>query len=176
METTAPEPRPTVGLAIVNGLITAFFLAAGVFLVLRGWPAVIEGFGMRDWREGAGWVVEARMPEIVRERTDYKSKAFYTLELVYDYEAAGRTYRGERTGLFPDTAQWQPAKAFVRSHPTGTALRVWHDPRNPARSILDPSIGAGTWFMAIAGLPLMVGGGVGLVGVARTARLVLRKP
>ena len=41
---------------------------------------------------------------------------------------------------------------------------------NPARSLLDRSIGGGTWAMAIGGVPLLGLGLVMLIGFARGVR------
>jgi hypothetical protein len=53
MDTAAPG-KPPFFVVAVTGLIPLAFLAAGAFLSIRGWPAVIEGLGMRDWPEAPG--------------------------------------------------------------------------------------------------------------------------
>ena len=62
------------------------------------------------------------------------------------------------------------AREFVAAHPPGTAVRVFHDPANPTRSLLDRSIGSGTWAMAIGGLPSLALGVVMLIGFSRAVR------
>ena len=170
METPAGNPRPSLVLMVIVGLIPLAFAAFGAFLLIAAWPKVIEGWTASAWPEAAGRVVEARMPKVERESTGPGSKTWYELQLSYDFEAGGRTHRGDRTGLWPESRQLVDAREFVAAHPPGTAVRVFHDPANPTRSLLDRSIGGGTWAMAIGGLPSLALGVVMLIGFSRAVR------
>ena len=101
MEMPAGNPRPSLVLMVIVGLIPLAFAAFGAFLLIAAWPKVIEGWTASAWPEAAGRVVEARMPKVERESTGPGSKTWYELQLSYDFEAGGRTHRGDRTGLWP---------------------------------------------------------------------------
>jgi hypothetical protein len=67
----------------------------------------------------------------VRERPGRHGPQRYSV-IQYDYEVAGVTHRSSRVTLDDDTTP-----TWAQRFPTGAAVTVWHDPRNPAEATLE---------------------------------------
>lgn len=159
------RPRPV--LVLLTALIPLAVTAGGTFLVMHAGPRVIEGLSARSWPTVPGRVVDARVEEVDLGGRGPGTKRWFEVRVTYVFDVAGRSHRGDRVGFWPERRLSPQAREFAASYPPGHPVRVYYDPSNPARSVLDRSIGAGTWAMAGAGVLLLVLGLVMLIGFAR---------
>lgn len=169
-------PRPGPVQLIVIGLFPLVFLAVGTFLLLHAGPRLIESLAARSWPQADGRVVGAELvgAERVEAGQDGGQRAerdrSYDVRIRYSFEAAGRSWQGERDGIWRDPRPLQPARERLAAFPEGSAVRVWYHPEDPRRSLLDPRVGGGTWTMVVVSVPLMALGVVMSVGFVRGVR------
>lgn len=126
------------------------------------------------WPTASGVVVSSRVkPDSTRIRGGGYNRR-YDADVRYAYEVAGRRYESSTFVFgtprsFPDSGA---ALAEVGAYPPGRTVRVYHDPRDPARSCLAPGVvpaGFGLLLgtsgaFALGGLALLV---VGIRGARR---------
>ncbi len=152
------------------GLVPVVLLAGGIFLLLHAGPRLIESLAARSWPQADGRVIGADLVEAGVDGSGSGRKGWYDVRIRYSFEAGGRTWQGERDGIWRDLRQLLPARERLAAFPEGAAVRVWYHPADPRRSLLDPMVGGGTWTMVVASVPLMTLGLVMSVGFVRGVR------
>ena len=162
-----PSERPGLVLVLVTALIPLAITAGGAWLLMHAGPRVIESLSARSWPEAPGRVVDALVEEVDQGGHGPGTKRWFEVHITYAFEAAGQTHRGDRVGLWRELRLGPQAKDVAASYPPGHPVPVYYDPLNPARSLLDRSIGGGPWAMVCAGVLLLALGVVMLVGFAR---------
>lgn len=143
-------------------MFLAFLIGGGGFLLSLAAPRLIESWSARSWTQVQGQVTDVRVEEIQR---DTGSKRWYEVTVAYTFEANGRVHRGDRLGLWPVRLQRDPARELARSFPVTDPVTVYYDPSDPARSLLDRSVGGGTWLIAGIGVLVLA---LGLILVVNT--------
>ncbi|MBY0437935.1 MAG: DUF3592 domain-containing protein [Burkholderiales bacterium] len=164
------RPRPGLAQLLLIGMVPLAFLAAGTFLLLHAGPRLIESLAARAWPQADGRVTGAELVEVDEGGGSPGRKGWYDVRIRYAFEADGRTWHGERDGIWRDLRQLAPARERLAAFPEGTAVRVWYHPADPRRSLLDPMVGGGTWTMVAGSVPLMALGLVMSVGFVRGVR------
>ena len=170
MQSPPVSRRPGLIAVLVTALIPLAFTVAGAFLLIHAWPPLIEGLSAQSWPDTSGRVIETRVVEVHLESQGPGTKRWFEVRVTYTFDAAGRTHRGDRTGLWPERRLGQQARALAAGYPPGQPVSVYYNPSDPARSMLDRSIGGGTWAMAIAGVPLFALGVAMCIGFVRGVR------
>ncbi len=158
-------------MALLTLAIPLMFAGGGAWLLAAAGPRVVEGVRARSWPPAAGRIVEARiepMPGAAEHGSN--RKAWFGVPVVYEYSVNGRTFRNDRYALATAYHQSYDARRIAEGWRPGLAVTVYHDPGDPARSLIDRRIGGGTWAMVGLGLPLAALGGLMLVGFARGVR------
>ena len=82
----------------------------------------------------------------------------YRPVLLYEYEVAGKRFRGSRIAQSPGLNRGVPefAEKVVDRYPVGSAVAVRYNPRRPDESVLEPRV-PGSWiFGAAIGVALLV--------------------
>jgi len=82
----------------------------------------------------------------------------YRPVLVYEYEAAGKRFRGSRIAQSPGLNRGVPefAQKVVDRYAVGSAVTVRYNPIRPDESVLEPRV-PGSWiFGAAVGVALLV--------------------
>ena len=114
-------------------LIAAIFAAVG-----------FGGVGYNVWKthqalgyvEGSGSVVSAKV-ETHRSTHKGRTRTSYSPCVAYRYVVDGRTYGGNRYGFGSwSDGDWRVAQKTVDEYPSGKAVSVWYDPKNPSSSYL----------------------------------------
>lgn len=107
----------------VGGGLSIFLLVIPVarLAVAVTWieiPAVVVDSTVRSWATDDG--------------TSYRA------DVLYEYAAAGRTWRSNRRSFFPlGSSDYSDQKATADRYPAGAAISCFVDPDDPSRSILD---------------------------------------
>ena len=82
----------------------------------------------------------------------------YRPVLLYEYEVAGKRFRGSRIAQSPGLNRGVPefAQKVVERYPGGSAVAVRYNPKRPDESVLEPRV-PGSWiFGAAIGVALLV--------------------
>ena len=78
----------------------------------------------------------------------------------YTYVIDGAPYRGDRVSIGPDLDSWAAGERRERVFREGAQIRVYYDPANPHRSVLEPGVNlrmvAYHAFFAIVGMGVAV--------------------
>ncbi len=107
----------------VGGVLTVILLVVPVFRLVSAhdWlatPAVVVASTVRSWSTDDG--------------TSYRA------DVLYQYDAGGRTWRSNRRGFFPlSSSGAESSRATVGRFPEGAAITCWVDPDDAGRSVLD---------------------------------------
>jgi hypothetical protein len=82
----------------------------------------------------------------------------YRPVLLYEYEVAGKRFRGTRIAQSPGLDRGVPefAQKVIDHYPGGSSVAVRYNPRRPDESVLEPRV-PGSWiFGAAVGVALLV--------------------
>src|SRR5579863_564501 len=96
----------------------------------------VQQYQSRDYVSTAGTVT---LSEVV-QKTGSKGHVSYTPHIAYRYELGGSHYFSERVRFGNVPSDSGSASAMVAAHGVGTAVTVYYDPKNPAKSLLLPGI------------------------------------
>ena len=148
-------------------LFCLVLLVAGIGLLpLLGRP-VLDALLARSWREVPCTILHSS----VRSHTGDDSTT-YNVEVFYEYEVDGRTYRSSRYRFLGGSSSGYEAKAArVAELPAGRRTVCYVDPKNPARAVLDRSLGAWALLSLIPLTLLAVGVGATMSAVRRGFRV-----
>jgi len=128
----------------------------GVLILAIAVAALREAASMRRWPVAKGRVLSSRVEEC-RDTVSSGTHAaatrltLYRPVVVYEYEADGRRFRGDRIAQSPgmDRGVSELADAVVRRYASGSAVDVRYNPARPAESVLEPRV-PGSWKFAVA--------------------------
>ncbi|MEX2188648.1 MAG: DUF3592 domain-containing protein, partial [Pirellulales bacterium] len=121
---------------VAFALFAVVSLAVGIGMFTVRHYALSETEAARDWVETPCVVEESKFA-----RSDNRNAADGrpTLDLVYRYEFAGQTYRGDRLdlliGSMGDDEAWE--RRLFERFPPGARTVCYVDPNDPANSVLD---------------------------------------
>ena len=147
--------RPGVLALVIGG----FGLAVLAIVV----SSLREAAAMKRWPVAEGQVLSAKVEEY---RTSVSRGAggardrmtLYRPVLLYEYEVAGKRFRGSRIAQSPGLDRGVPefAQKVVDRYAVGSAVAVRYNPRRPDESVLEPRV-PGSWiFGAAVGVALLV--------------------
>ena len=147
--------RPGVVALVIGG----FGLAVLAIVV----SSLREAAAMKRWPVAEGRVLSAKV-EKYRESVSRGTggprdrMTLYRPVLLYEYEVAGKRFRGSRIAQSPGLDRGVPefAQKVVDRYPGGSAVAVRYNPRRPDESVLEPRV-PGSWiFGAAIGVALLV--------------------
>lgn len=152
---------------LIFGMILATALGGGGYLLVRNVPMIIEGWESRSWPAAMGTVRQSAAvskPIITSSRRG--AVGTHVVMLRYEFAVGGQVFSGTRqslddVGIIKSEEQ---AESEARSMPTGSSIRVFYNPDDPARSLLTPGVPiSGLIGSAIA--LVLIAGGVALIAV-----------
>ncbi|HVO22764.1 MAG TPA: DUF3592 domain-containing protein [Candidatus Margulisiibacteriota bacterium] len=134
--------------------------------VVRGAAAIgpgvaLFGYALRnlakDWASRAWPSVEGRI-DVVRGVHGYRG--IRSLQLTYEYSVHGRQYVGTRYsfGWPVGLAGGTNVDRFIKQHPRGSTVRVYHNPNEPAEALIMPGRSLGHLFGFAISLAFVAGG------------------
>src|SRR5437870_13919265 len=146
--------RPGVVALVIGG----FGLAVLAIVV----SSLREAAAMKRWPVAEGRVLSAKV-EKYRESVSRGTggprdrMTLYRPVLLYEYEVAGRRFRGSRIAQSPGLDRGVPEFAeVVERYRSGSAVAVRYNPRRPDESVLEPRV-PGSWiFGAAIGVALLL--------------------
>ena len=112
------------------------FVFAGLCLLVYGLAQTYTGWRSTGWSAASGYVVSSEVVGSGKGRRP---------EIKYEYTVNGRGHTGDRILIGPDPmggGMGIPSPGeLIRRYPEGKAVRVFYDPDDPIRSVLEPGIG-----------------------------------
>lgn len=122
-----------------------------------------EAAAMKRWPVAQGRVLSAKVEKyrqsISRGTGGARDRmTLYRPVLLYEYEVAGKTFRGIRLSQSPGLDRGVPefAEKVVERYRSGSAVAVRYNPKRPDESVLEPRV-SGSWiFGAAIGVSLLV--------------------
>ena len=144
---------------VVALVIGGFGLAVLAIVV----SSLREAAAMKRWPVAQGRVLSAKVEEY-RESVSRGTggprdrMTLYRPVLLYEYEVAGKRFRGSRIAQSPglDCGVPEFAQKVIGRYPVGTAVAVRYNPKRPDESVLEPRV-PGSWILAAAvGIALLV--------------------
>lgn len=123
-------------LALVCWPICAWF-------IVTGRAALAQARESRSWPTAPGTVLASKVDTSLRllsKNRDYK----YVPMISYTYEVAGKRYEGDviQFGL-TEAASRSVAEQTIKPYPVGGKVKVFYDPKDPKKSVLETSDKAG---------------------------------
>ena len=146
-------------LEVVALVVGGFGLAILAIVV----SSLREAATMKRWPVAQGRVLSAKVEEY-RESVSRGTggprdrMTLYRPVLLYEYEVAGKRFRGGRIAQSPGLNRVVPefAEKVVQCYPGGSAVAVRYNPKRPDESVLEPRV-PGSWiFGAAIGVALLV--------------------
>ncbi len=94
----------------------------------------------------------------------------YKIDILYEYEYSGRTWRSNRYGFLDvSSSGYAGKKEVVDQYPPGTEGRCWVDPEDPTRAVLDRSFRP-TYLLGLLPLIFVLAGGALVAHSRKVAR------
>jgi hypothetical protein len=156
------------------GCLAAFFgvfLLVGLGMSLFFLLPALKVVKARAWREVPCTVIESG----VRTHSDSDGST-YSVDILYEYEAGGRTRRSNRYEFLGGSSGGQaPKEAIVAANPPGTRRSCWVNPDNPDDVVMHRGLSKTYWIVLVPMLFAAVGGG-GVIYAIRTRKGGARRP
>lgn len=127
------------GWFVVGGII-AVFVVASLALVIHGGTSMWESYQARNWPQAVGHIIHS---EAIHERLS-NSDGTYWWKLVFEYEANGKIYLGDRFSFARQTGR--AYRFSLRSvtydlaegkYHAGDPVAVYHHPDDPQQAVLN---------------------------------------
>lgn len=157
------SPKAAAGLAL---FFSIFFLAGVGFMMPFFVLPVLGILDARAWTATPCTIVHS---EVQAHRDD--DGTTYSVEMLYEYEFAGRTYRSNRYQFMTASTSGRDGKAeVVRDHAPGTTTTCYVNPDDPYEAVIHRGFVAGMLF----GLIPLIFVAVGLIGMTYSIRSMRR--
>lgn len=141
-------------------VLSAIFTALGASLLLYAAFIWLRARASCRWPSTAAVLDTARVQDSVGY-TRGGSYPTYALALRYSYTVGGKVYHGSRRGFGrTDYRSMEEAAAALRALTGQPEVRIYYDPGNPARAVLEPGAGPGVYQMAAVSAAIL---GAGLI-------------
>lgn len=147
------------------------FLSVGIGI---GWflgkPILDEAKASEDWPTVTGVVIESDVEarqDRDRNGNGNRSSTTYKAIVVYDYTVDGKEYSSGRIWFGSDisTSDQAQMRNIVKGYPTGSDVKVYYNPDDPAEAVLQPGVFFTSYFLLIfGGVFAVVGSVVMIVG------------
>ena len=156
-------------------LFCAGLLIGGGLVAAGGIADVLDGIQSRSWTATDGTITLSKMESgTARRRRSFRRRTYYSPQIQYRYRAGDRELLGERISADNvrflgmktiDSSRTDAAEVeqIVSRYPVGSTARVYYDPDDPTRALLEPGTTSGAMLRAAAGSLLFLGGVVLLI-------------
>ncbi|RUM89939.1 MAG: hypothetical protein DSZ23_02540 [Thermodesulfatator sp.] len=127
------------------------FLVLGLWALLVSFSMGLEGWKAKQWPEAKGRIIISKVQEW---RTPGKIRiARLCLDVDYLYLVGERVLEGHRLNSgWRCFASEDHIKKILKRYPSGRQVRVYYNPENPEKSLLEPGISWSVLFLAGIGV------------------------
>src|SRR5262249_51167469 len=127
------------GLYLILGMFPAFILFAAIYKYM-------EVLQARNWSSTAGRGVSPTAVSRplqdggVSDDTDTRTYA----KIVFEYEIAGKTYRGDRVSIGEDMGNSEVGETLAK-YPAGKAVTVYYNPSRRSQAVIERDLPPFVW-------------------------------
>jgi len=145
MEVTTRKKTGCLGSISSMGI----FLLIGLGLSVWGWTILQDARASASWPSVEGRVISS---EVTRS-TDADGAVSYSPEVTYSYTVENASYTNGRI-KFGENAYGNRNKAeeIAANYPVGRTVTVYYEPEQPALSVLEPGVTAGSFIVLCIGV------------------------
>ncbi len=132
-------------------LFAFLFLILGLWALLAGMSMGIEGWQAEKWPQADGRIILSRVQEW---RAPGKIRiARLCLDMDYLYMVDDKIFEGHRLNSgWRCFASEDHIRQILKRYPTGREVKVFYNPKNPGKSLLEPGISWSVLFLAGIGI------------------------
>jgi len=143
-------------------------LAAGSILALGLMRHFLFGpIETRSWKSIPAEVRQSALRKHEGTDSDGHRSVTWKIDILYAYEYDGQPYRSNHYSFFTGSSSGRSAKdAILRRYPPGKKIKVWVDPDDPTRAVINRDWSA----LQLLGLIPLLMLAVGVAGMARFSR------
>lgn len=136
-------------------------LLAGILLTTLAFRVDRDARASRDWPSTSGTIESAA----VAMRSEGNERKQFAARIRYAYAVDGRSFSGERVSFESGpSANRGLAEAIVARYAPGSNVRVFYDPLQPERAVLEPGGSPVVpWLLGAGGVVLAAAGVLGLL-------------
>lgn len=136
-------------------IFVLLFTGGGLATLYFGYQSYQNSKASETWPVVWGTIVTS-------EVSDYDSDGttMYEARVVYEYTVNDSKIMSDKVSFGEvNTSNYRPAREIVDRYPEGQQVKVYYNPENPDKAVLEPGVKSGVW------LPLGIGGAFTLVGL-----------
>ena len=134
-------------------VVITFLLVGSFALVVVGLPGLSGALWSQGWPSVTGEVLDAWQGTDTAGREPH-----FEVTMTYAYEVEQKRYENDLISFgYMDTSR--TVRDFVKAHPRGATVRVFHHPQNPSRSVLIPGASWMAW------IPLCVSAWLSIIAI-----------
>lgn len=147
-----------------RGVVVALVMGGfGLAILAIVVSSLREAAAMKRWPVAQGRVLSAKVEEYRQSTSRGTGGArdrmtLYRPVLLYEYDVAGKRFRGSRIAQSPGLDRGVPefAQKVVERYPVGSVVAVRYSPKRPDESVLEPRVPGSWMFGAAIGVALLV--------------------
>jgi len=106
------------------------FILGGLLMIGAAWWSATMNAKAADWPDTPGVIALSEFRQVAEGDND-------SVRIEFDYEVAGQKHRGTTVSYIGPPAQSAEKAALVARYPVGREVRVYYDPADPSRAVLE---------------------------------------
>jgi len=146
---------------MVNAVLIGFgaiAIAIGVVIYVVQFRQGLRADASKKWPRAAGTVTASTLEKLPEHRRRYRAA------LQYSYRVGGNEYQSGRVFWGGNEGREKHMASVVETYPTGSNVRIFYDPKNPAEAVLDPIQNSGSRQVVLYALAMITLGLFTLTG------------
>ena len=142
---------------IISIFFSGIFLFMGMAFLSFWMMGLVDGNASRGWPSVQGKIEDSQV--LAQVETGTNLATMYYVDLGYTYTIQGRLMKGKRITLkdYSSADSGLMDQLAARYRP-GQSVRVYYDPVNPARSVLETGASEGIWILLLVGAVFTLAG------------------
>lgn len=110
---------------------------AGGLYLMKTW--IMGPIEAKSWLRVPATVIESHLRRHESTDSDGHTSVTWKIDILYEYEVQGRTYRSNRYGFIGGSSSGRdPKERILRRYPPGAHIEVFVDPSDPTSAVIEP--------------------------------------
>ena len=148
-------------------ILCGIFVLLGLGLIAIGLRSIYFRLASKSWPTVIGRIMASEMG-----RHSDKHGTVYTADIQYDYTVNEKLYSGNLISFgHADTSNSDDARSDLNEYPVNKEVKIYYDPDNPHRSVLQPGVGNGGFVVILFGFGFMLIATLAYYSDRRSAKL-----
>ena len=141
-----------IAIILVGGLI----MGMGLLAFVTGIRELIDANASSNWPAVERTITRAEIKVTEQTRTKSTKREYsYEAEIEYEFSINKSPVKGDRI-KYGEVTNKEIAERMVKKYPVGKQVKIYYDPSNPKKSVLEPGYSMGLLFLPLMGLVAMV--------------------